>query len=408
VITTGRVISSAVVAASVLSGSMAAYLGLLTVVGAARPRTPRRKMGRPVSFAIMVPAHDEQASIGETLDAMRRIDHPRFSVHVVADNCADRTADIVRARGFTVHERQDLTEPGKGPALNWLFDRLDATDEARFDIAVVVDADTIVEPGFLTELERAFSENVMVVQGHYGVRHPEMSVAVGLRAAALAARHHLRPLGRVRLGGSCGLFGNGMAFRRSMLRRHRWSGHLVEDAELQIELLLAGHRVVYASDARVFAEMPTSLEHAGSQNKRWELRRLQLLRTYGASILRQSLRGPAGQRLAAADEMIDLLVPPLSVLAASHAGLAVLNGAGAALGSRRHRFLLGINVAAVCVLVAHVLVALRSVRAPAAVYRSLAHAPAYAFWKLRTWLEVLMRPRTVRWTRTRRNAEAAH
>jgi cellulose synthase/poly-beta-1,6-N-acetylglucosamine synthase-like glycosyltransferase len=285
-----------------------------------------------------------------------------------------------------------------------LFDRLDAAGGPDFDVVVVVDADTTVDPAFLRALERAFTADVQAVQGHYAVRQPDMSPATALRAAALAARHHLRPLGRVRLGGSCGLYGNGMAFRRPLLRTHRWTGHLVEDAQLQVELLLAGHRVAYAPDARVFAEMPVSLEHAQSQNKRWELGRLQLLAKTGRSLLRKSLRGPRG-RLAAVDTLLDLLVPPLSVLAASQIALAVPNGTGAVLRSRRHRMLLGINVATVVLVVAHVLVALRSVRAPMAVYRSLVKAPAYVAWKVRVWVESLVRSNRVDWTRTRRNAE---
>jgi cellulose synthase/poly-beta-1,6-N-acetylglucosamine synthase-like glycosyltransferase len=387
---------------------MAAYLRLLTAVGAPRLRRNRHRDARPLTFVIMIPAHDEEQMIGATLDAMRGLDHDRFSVHVVADNCTDRTAEIVRAHGFVAHERNSPAAGGKGPALNWLFDRLDRDDRNDFDVAVVVDADTIVDPAFLTELERTFADDVLAVQGHYGVRQPEISAAVGLRAAALAARHHLRPMGRVRLGGSCGLFGNGMAFRRQVLRRHRWTGHLVEDAELQIGLLMDGHRVAYAPDARVFAEMPTTLKRAATQNKRWERGRLQLVRVHGLAVLQQSMRGSPRARAAAVDELFDLLTPPLSVLAGGQVVLAGVNGVGAMLGGRRHRLLLAVNLAALATLVVHVLIALRTVRAPAAVYRSLARAPVYAWWKMRTWIGVLVRPDVIPWTRTARNVEAAN
>ena len=42
-----------------------------------------------------------------------------------------------------------------------------------------------------------------------------------MRAAALAVRHYLRPLARCSLGGTCGLFGNGMGFRADVYRRAR-------------------------------------------------------------------------------------------------------------------------------------------------------------------------------------------
>ena len=53
-----------------------------------------------------------------------------------------------------------------------------------------------------------------------------------------------------------------MAFRRDILRRHRWSGHLVEDAEFQMELLLSeGVIVRYVPEAHLEAEMPATLQH---------------------------------------------------------------------------------------------------------------------------------------------------
>ena len=118
------------------------------------------------------------------------------------------------------------------------------------------------------------------MQGQYRVRDPGASTAAALRSAALALRHHLRPLGRTALGGSCGLFGNGMAFRAEVLRARAWTDHLTEDIELQMELLLEGVLVAYAPDAVVEAEMPTTLEGARTQNERWERGRIELARRY--------------------------------------------------------------------------------------------------------------------------------
>lgn len=60
---------------------------------------------------------------------------------------------------------------------------------------------------------------------------------------------------------------------------------------------------------------------------------------------------------------------------------------------------------ATAMLVAHVLCALRMVRAPAAVYRGLLDAPRSVVWKLALLMRVARRPRDVGWTRTQRNAE---
>ena len=139
------------------------------------------------------------------------------------------------------------------------------------------------------ELERQLAAGALVVQGQYRVRDSGASPAAGLRAIALALRHHLRPLGRTALGGSSGLYGNGMAFRSSVLRGRSWSNHLTEDLELQMELLLDGIPVAYAPDAVVEAAMPSTLEASATQNERWERGRVELARRYVPRLLRRAI-----------------------------------------------------------------------------------------------------------------------
>jgi cellulose synthase/poly-beta-1,6-N-acetylglucosamine synthase-like glycosyltransferase len=360
------------------------------------PRTPGTR------FAVCIPAHDEQAVVTATIEALVRQDYPRhlYDVHLVADNCTDRTVELASGAGATVHERVAPDQPGKGPALNWLHDRLDPD---AYDAVVVVDADTIAEPGFLAALDAAFAAGATAVQGHYGVREPGQTDAVALRYAALACRHHLRPLARTYVGASCGLYGNGMAFRTTLLRDRRWSGHLVEDAEFQLDLLLDGVRVTYVPAARVAAEMPTTLASSATQHERWELGRLQLLQTYGRRLLRRTASGGPLPRHVYADSLIDLVTPPLSLLAALDA-LAVIGSAAAGLlrPSPARRTIAVAAAACGAILGAHVITALQLDGAPRSVYRSLLRTPTLIAWKLALLTRIMRRPDDVRWIRTTR------
>ncbi|MEO5722916.1 MAG: glycosyltransferase family 2 protein [Ilumatobacteraceae bacterium] len=368
-------------------------------------------VGHSTRFAIMVPAHDEAAVIEQALRSFAALDYPSdlFDVHVVADNCSDDTAAKARRAGATVHERTDPLSPGKGPALNWLHDRL-ATH--GYEVFVVVDADTSLDPQFLSAIETAFIEGAAAAQGFYGVRDPGASTAAGLRYAALACRHHLRPLGRTALGGSCGLYGNGMAFSAAILDGRRWSGHLTEDIEFQMELLHDGHLVAYVPTARLEAEMPDTLNAATTQNERWELGRLQMARRYVPALARDATHSDAAGRTvtghtlcrARLDAIFDHLVPPLSVTVALQ-GLTTAASVVTWLyrRDRRSALRLAVDTGGCAVLVAHVLAGLRFVEAPPAVYRALRGAPRMLLWKVRLWLRVLHSPRRVSWTRTIRN-----
>lgn len=405
----GTIASAMLTTTTATVGALTAYLAVIT--GAARRKpTSRRRPARSTSlrFAIFVPAHNEEAVIGEALESFRRLDYPaeQFVVHVVADNCTDGTADVVTRFGFSVHERTDLAAPGKGPALNWLFDRLQDGGE-QFDAVVIVDADTRLRADFLQHVCRALDDGARAAQGLYMVHDAAASPATALRAAAMACRHNLRPLGRTALGASCGLYGNGMVFDTELMKGRRWSGHLTEDAEFQMDLLLDGELVVYVPDAVLEAEMPRTLEASATQNQRWELGRLQMARRYVPILAKRIASGPPQLRVAYADAIVDHLVPPLSVLVATNAscmlGAAAMTGAR---GRRTDRLNLVVSVLSGAAIVAHVLAGLRSVNAPRSTYRALLSAPRLIAWKLALWIRVLARPNDVTWTRTARNVEA--
>jgi len=270
---------------------------------------------------------------------------------------------------------------------------------------VFIDADTTVEADFLSVLDRRFQSGSVAVQGFYGVREAFESVPATLRYCALAARHHCRPLARTTIGGSCGLFGNGMAFSHELIVSRSWSAHLVEDLEFQLELLLEGIHVDYEPAARLEAEMPHTFEASVTQHQRWEVGRFDLIRRFVPSLLARVARPGDTGRVAAVDAATDLCVPPLSLLGATTAASA---GAGAMLAlvspHRTRPPLFGLAMlATVCI---HVLASLSLVGAPRRAYRSLLHAPRLAVWKMSILLRSML-GKNSEWIRTTRNAEGA-
>jgi cellulose synthase/poly-beta-1,6-N-acetylglucosamine synthase-like glycosyltransferase len=351
----------------------------------------------------LIPAHDEEQLIGSALDSLAAVDHPPelVLVHVVADNCTDGTVAIARARGVEVHERIAPGAGGKGPALVWLWSRLRERGD-HFDAVVILDADTTVNKEFFGAVDAELDAGAQVVQSYYAVRDAEQSPVTAFRAAALAARHFLRPLGRVTMGGSAGLHGNGMVFTTPVLNRHEWTSHLTEDIELQLELLLEGTKVAFAPNAVVEAEMPTTLAGSQTQHARWERGRLEVARRYVPALTRRAMTARCADRVACADAAIDLAVPPFSVLVATTAIWSVLTLGRAA---RRRRLGPGGAVAAFAVVAqaGYVLSALRMIEAAPEVYRSLLGAPRLVVWKIGLWSRQVAGRDQVTWVRTARN-----
>ena len=394
-------------AAGAALATITLYLDVLTlaaVVASWRSRHWTGPSRLDSTFAVLVPAHNEEQLIGETVSSLVGQDYPssRFGVHVVADNCSDRTAELARAAGAEVHERHAPANPGKGPALEWLVAELAARGNVP-DAYVVIDADTVADPGFLSAVDDALGSGADVVQGHYSVRNPSTSPVVAFRTAAMAVRTHLRPRGRMAIGGTAGLHGNGMAFRADLLHDRPMSAHLTEDVELQLDLLtVGGTKVRFAPDARVSAEMPVTLEAAEAQHRRWEGGRIDLARRYVPMLVRRSITGGPGGRVAYADAALDVVIPPISVVVAATAAWGVASAARS-LPAGRVRRSTGVAVVLLAGQALTVFSALGLVRAPRAVYRSLLGAPRLVAWKVGLWLRVIARPSEATWTRTTRN-----
>lgn len=294
-------------AAATLPGS--AELLLLTAGGILPPRARGPRVRSLRRMAVVVPAHDEAASIAACIGSLRQAAPPSCpcDVIVIADNCSDDTADRARAAGATVWEREDEDERGKGFALAFAFERLLADTDT--DGVLIVDADTEVATDFLTVSEEAFAAGAEAVQCAYCVNNPEASTRTRLTNIAFQAFNVLRPRGRARLGLSAGILGNGWGMTRSCLEQVPYEARsVVEDLEHHLSLVRAGIRVEFLHDTHVYGEMPDAGDAADSQRARWEGGRLRMIREHVPALLGEVASG----QLRIAEPAMELMLLPLS------------------------------------------------------------------------------------------------
>jgi cellulose synthase/poly-beta-1,6-N-acetylglucosamine synthase-like glycosyltransferase len=358
-----------------------------TASTATRP-TPR--------LVVLIPAHDEEDGIRATLESLESCLYPRDSLRavVIADNCTDRTADRAQEEGAEVWARHDPARRGKGFALIWALQRLRAS-RVVFDAVVILDADCIVSHNMLSAIAERIRGGASAVQVRYVVGNPSTSHASAMRFAAFALIDTVRPMGKQRLGLSCGLFGTGMGFSRELLQRAPWTATgLAEDGEYHMRLVDGGDRAEFAFEAWVSSAMPVSLGGSSGQQARWEQGKLQLIRRWSPRLVRTGLAQRDIVRIHAG---LEQLVPPQSLIVAGSTGSAL---AASLLGSRR---LLSLSICTLAAQLAFVLAGLRLVRAPAPVYRALIAAPALIASKLALYVRLLCGRGPKSWVRTARS-----
>lgn len=377
-----------------------AYFLALAVAAIRRLPATQQSASRSHRLGMLVPAHNEEQGIEATIESLLRQNYPRdqYEVIVIADNCHDRTAEMARAAGVTVMERNDQALRGKGHALIWTFNRL-AKSGYPHDAYVIVDADSIGAPNLLEAVSRLLDKGWQAIQVYYTVQNPGETWVSALRFASFASYSYLRPLGRTRLGSTAKLQGNGFCLAAGLLRSHPWrSSALVEDLDYSAELAVAGIRVAFTPEGQVRSEMPLTLRQAASQLRRWEQGRWQVLRRHVPCLLRSALRQRQLWQLEAA---LDLLVPPFSFLIGVPCLFALIR---LILGDLDTFFLVLWGGVLIAFLI-HLLTALLLVRAPAVVYRALLCAPLYLIWLIGINLGILFGRGTKAWIRTPRTVD---
>jgi cellulose synthase/poly-beta-1,6-N-acetylglucosamine synthase-like glycosyltransferase len=263
-------------------------------------------------FLVVIPAHDEEVGIAQTVRSCLAVRYPPelFEIVVIADNCTDGTAGVARREGATVVERQDLSRRSKGYAIEYLIDRLQTSGRFdELDALVVIDADSTVGGDLLLGFAAAIEAGEDWIQCFYTVSNPEASWRTRLLAYAFSLFNGVRPLGHSTLGLTAGLRGNGMCFTTRGLRRVPWSSHgLVEDFEYSWNVCIAGGKVAFLPWVAVHGIM---LEQGGKpaiiQRRRWEAGRRDLARR----VLLPLLRSPRLAAIAKLIAAIELTTPPM-------------------------------------------------------------------------------------------------
>jgi len=223
------------------------------------------------SFAVVVAAHNEENVIVQLIENLQVLNYPRdmYDIFVVADNCTDKTVQLSRQAGAIVHERNNSKERGKGYAMEWMFAKLYRM-KRKYDAVVVFDADNLVHPNFLLEMNNRLCKGEKVIQGYLDAKNPNDTWIAGTFAISFWLINHIWHLAKYNLGLSSALGGTGMCISMDVLQEFGWGATcLTEDLEFTMKVLLKGIRTTWAHEAIVYDEKPLTFMQSWNQRKRW-------------------------------------------------------------------------------------------------------------------------------------------
>ena len=269
----------------------------VVLVGLIKPAKPHPRAPRKLRFAVLVCARNEEAVIRLPVKSVLRTRYPAAlrEVIVLADNCADRTAERARAAGATVWEKATPSR-GKGDVLAWGLGRLRA-ERPDCEAVAVFDADNYCSAAWLDAVNDALQDGESVVTGRRHSSNAGANVISGWYTVYWDMMNELSNRVRTNLGLSGKLTGTGFAFRREALGPEGWSTKtMVEDVEFSVQTNLRGGRVAYVPEADYADEQPVTVRYMWRQLRRWATGGWQVARAYFVPWLR-ALAGRPSLRL---------------------------------------------------------------------------------------------------------------
>jgi cellulose synthase/poly-beta-1,6-N-acetylglucosamine synthase-like glycosyltransferase/peptidoglycan/xylan/chitin deacetylase (PgdA/CDA1 family)/spore germination protein YaaH len=256
----------------VLVSGRALIIGILAVIEKLRPDSAKLPEPPP-GVTVLIPAHNEESVIVQTVQSVLASDLPDIHVIVVDDGSSDRTLELLESNFGKNHSVQIIHQVnrGKAAALN------NALSQAGTEFVVTIDADTEIEPDAIRKLMRHFSDpKVGAVAGN---------VKVGNRSRWLTRWQALEYITSQNMEKrafdllNCitvvpGALG---AWRKKAIEAAGGitADTVAEDADLTIAIRRLGWRVTYDEEALAWTEAPETPGQLIRQRFRWTFGTLQ-------------------------------------------------------------------------------------------------------------------------------------
>lgn len=322
----------------------------------------------PPKVTVVIPAYNEEVTIGETSANILGLNYPNLEVVIVIDGgtddtlgVLDRLYELVPVHSVYQHQidtatmgqiYRSSTEPnlivaekangGKADSMNA------GINLASGELICFIDADTLIAPTALQQLAVPFIERDGVVASGGMVRHANGATIEHSRVTKMSAPNRILPgaqaveyirafmvgrLGWNKLGGNIIISGAFGLFDRSSLLAV--GGHepetIAEDMELVVRLRRWGYEtnrpahVVFTTTPCSWTEVPETIEVLANQRGRWHRGLLDVLKRHREMLFNRKY-GAAGMAVLPYYLLVEFIAPILELIGLLFFLYALANG----------------------------------------------------------------------------------
>lgn len=236
-------------------------------------------------MVVLIPAHNEEESIGRTISAILDQERPADLVVVIPNGCSDATADVARKFPVEVMELPRLAHR-KSEALNRAWE----TYAREADIVICLDADTELRPNALKDWEAQMIADPALggLSSKFTMQAPDVLSRIQKAEFATWTQTALdRGSTSVLAGTGCAI--RGEALRLLAQRDDRegpWSyDSATEDFELTYRIRELGYYCAVSPTVRAYTDSMKTVKALWGQRMKWQVGTVQDLLAIGVNRL---------------------------------------------------------------------------------------------------------------------------
>lgn len=231
-----------------------AYFTVFTIAAQFKRGTKVTKSKRQNRFIILIPAYKCDNVIERTVNSVLGQIYPQrlFDIVVISDHLQEMTNFKLAQYPITLLT-PNFRRSTKGKALQYAINNL--PQFKIYDIAMVLDADNLVLPEFLDEINNAYeSAGTKAIQAHRVSKNRDTATAI-LEATFEEINNTIFRQGHISMGLPAAICGSGMAFNYNWFKENIIKTKAeFEDKELEALLMRQHIFVDYFDDIYIFDE----------------------------------------------------------------------------------------------------------------------------------------------------------
>ncbi len=304
---------------SISFGYMVYYLAI--AIFAFKRRELKRDNFIENKFAIIIPARNEELVIGNLIQSLRQQNYSKedYDIFVLPNNCNDNTEEIAENFGVEIINCKNQLINSKGDVLRYAFKFLKDKD---YNAYIVFDADNIVHPNFVREMNKYLCLGYRVVQGYRDSKNPSDTWISSSHSLHYIIQNFFMNKARMNINKSCFINGTGFMISKELINDLGYdSSTITEDIELTVKCGFNNEKIAFAEKAITYDEQPTDFVVSWKQRKRWSVGTLQCLKEYYKQILKDIF---INKNFESIDSIMFLIAPILQLMGAFNCILQLL------------------------------------------------------------------------------------